>query len=88
MPPAAAVSRGLVAAVLQAGGLLIMAMLLGLVSVTVVYAYGAIQGQPAPSENAMQVIGPVLALFSLLGGWTAVFAAAATVLFRRDTRRI
>lgn len=143
---------------------LIVAMLLGLVSVTVVYALGAIQGQQMavsawvltgllawaaslvfasfglfmgyllPSENVMQVIGPILGVFSLLGGlfipvsllpsamqdvapfmptygvvsiarfplvggafdptwllsvvvWTAVFAAAAMVLFRRDTRR-
>ena len=91
-------------------------------------------GYLLPSENVMQVIGPVLAVFSLLGGlfvpvsllpaamqeiapymptygvvsiarfplvggafdptwllsvvaWTAVFAAAAMVLFRRDTRR-
>ncbi|MGZ4604030.1 MAG: ABC transporter permease [Kineosporiaceae bacterium] len=143
---------------------LVVAMLLGLTSVTVVYLVGAIDGvQMAavvwvltgalawvaslvfaafglfmgyllPSENMMQVIGPVLAVFSLFGGlfvpvsllpaamqdiapymptygvasiarfplvggafdptwllsvvvWTAVFAAAAMVLFRRDTRR-
>lgn len=143
---------------------LIVAMLLGLASVTVVYGYGILSGQQMtpsqwvltgvlawaaslvfaafglfmgyllPSENVMQVIGPVLAVFSLLGGlfvpvsllpaamqeiapymptygvvsvarfplvggafdptwllsvvaWTAVFAAAAMVLFRRDTRR-
>ncbi|HXR27317.1 MAG TPA: ABC transporter permease, partial [Candidatus Baltobacteraceae bacterium] len=77
---------------------LVVAMLLGLTSVTVVFACGAIDGvqmAPAvwvltgalawvaslvfasfglfmgyllPSENVMQVIGPVLAVFSLLGG--------------------
>jgi len=143
---------------------ILVAMLLGLTSVTVVYIIGAIDGvqmAPAtwvltgilawaaslvfasfglfmgyllPSENVMQVIGPVLAVFSLLGGlfvplvllpsvmrdvapyvptygvasiarfplvggafdptwllsvvlWTAAFAAAAMILFRRDTRR-
>jgi ABC-2 type transport system permease protein len=143
---------------------LVVAMLLGLTSVTVVYAFGAIGGAqmtPAnwvltgvlawatslvfaafglfigyllPSENVMQVIGPVLGVFALFGGlflplvllpalmqsiapymptygvaaiarypleggpfdltwlvsvvlWTAVFAAAAAFLFRRDTRR-
>ncbi len=142
-----------------------IAMLLGLTSVVVIYAMGAIDGVqmdlPAwlltgllawvtsfdfaafglfmgyllPSENVMQVIGPVLAVFSLFGGlfvpvslmpsamqalapwmptygiveiarypllggsfdptwilslivWTALFAAAATILFRRDTRRV
>jgi ABC-2 type transport system permease protein len=144
---------------------LVTAMLLGLTSVAVVYAAGALDGvemSPAtwlltgilawaasfvfasfglfmgyllPSENVMQVISPVLGVFSLFGGlfipvsllpsvmqdiapfmptygvaaiarfplvggafdpvwlasvvvWTAVFAAAAMVLFRRDTRRI
>jgi ABC-2 type transport system permease protein len=143
---------------------ILVAMLLGLTSVTVVYVFGAIDGvqmAPAtwvltgalawaasfvfasfglfmgyllPSENVMQVISPVLGVFSLLGGlfvpltllpaamqdvapfvptygvasiarfplvggdfdptwllsvvvWTAVFAAAAMALFRRDTRR-
>jgi ABC-2 type transport system permease protein len=77
---------------------LITAMMLGLVSVTVVYVVGAIDGvqmSPAtwvltgilawaasfvfaafglfmgyllPSENVMQVIGPVLGVFSLFGG--------------------
>jgi ABC-2 type transport system permease protein len=140
------------------------AMLLGLVSVTVVYVIGAIDGVQMtfmtwlltgflawaasfvfasfglfmgyllPSENVMQVIGPILGVFSLLGGlfipisflpsamqetapymptygvaaiarypllggpfdpvwllsvvvWTAAFAAAAMLLFRRDTSR-
>jgi ABC-2 type transport system permease protein len=144
---------------------MIVAMLLGSVSVGVVYAVGAIDGvqmAPAnwlltgvlawaasfvfaafglfmgyllPSENVMQIIGPVLAVFSLFGGlfvpvsllpevmqtiapymptygvasiarfplvggafdvtwlvsvvlWTAAFAVAATILFRRDTRRV
>ena len=98
-------------------------------------AFGLFMGYLLPSENVMQVIGPVLAVFSLFGGlfvpvslmpstmqvlapwmptygiveiarypllggsfdptwilsvivWTALFAAAATVLFRRDTRRV
>ena len=140
------------------------AMLLGLVSVAVVFVIGALDGvQMAPStwlltgflawaasfvfasfglfmgyllpsENVMQVIGPVLAVFSLFGGlfvpvsllppvmqdiapyvptygvaaiaryplvggafdptwllsvvlWTSAFAAAAMILFRRDTSR-
>jgi ABC-2 type transport system permease protein len=143
---------------------ILLAMLLGLTSVTVVYIFGVINGvQMAPltwvltgilawaaslvfaafglfmgyllpSENVMQIISPVLGVFSLLGGlfipvallpsvmqdiapfmptygvasiarfplvggafdptwlvsvivWTAAFAAAATILFRRDTRR-
>lgn len=140
------------------------AMLLGLISVTVVYVVGGIDGVQMtplnwlitgvlawaaslvfasfglfmgyllPSENVMQVIGPVLGVFSLFGGlfipvsllptalqqiapymptygvaaiarypllggtfdsawllslvaWTAAFAVAAAILFRRDTRR-
>ena len=143
---------------------ILVAMLLGLTSVTVVYIFGAIDGvQMAPStwvltgilawaasfvfasfglfmgyllpsENVMQIISPVLGVFSLLGGlfipiallpsvmqdvapfmptycvasiarfplvggsfdptwllsvvlWTAAFAGAAVILFRRDTRR-
>jgi ABC-2 type transport system permease protein len=97
-------------------------------------AFGLFMGYLLPSENVMQIIGPVLAVFSLFGGlfvpvaflpsvmqdlapymptygvaaiarfplvggdfdptwlvsvvaWTVVFALAATVLFRRDTRR-
>jgi ABC-2 type transport system permease protein len=144
---------------------LITAMLLGLVSVGIVFALGSIDGVDLPigtwlatgvlawitalvfasfglflgyllpSENAMQIIGPLLAVFSLIGGlfvplslmpdvvqqiapftptygvveiarypllggtfditwlvsvigWTALFAIAAALLFRRDTRRI
>jgi ABC-2 type transport system permease protein len=143
---------------------LITAMLLGLVSVLVVFGMGAIDGVDLPvgtwlvtgvlawitalvfasfglflgyllpSENAMQIIGPILGVFSLIGGlfvplnlmpeaiqqiapytptygvveiarfplasgsfdpswlvsvvgWTALFAGAAAILFRRDTRR-
>jgi ABC-2 type transport system permease protein len=143
---------------------LITAMLLGLVSVAIVFALGAWDGVDLPietwlatgllawitalvfasfglflgyllpSENAMQIIGPVLGVFALIGGlfvplslmpdavpqiapytptygvveiarypllggafdltwllsvvgWTALFAAAAAILFRRDTRR-
>jgi ABC-2 type transport system permease protein len=143
---------------------LITAMLLGLVSVTVVFVLGSIDGVNLPlgtwlaigllawltalvfasfglflgyllpSENAMQIIGPILGVFALIGGlfvplslmpdlvqqiapytptygvveiarypllggsfdptwlvsvvgWTAVFALAAALLFRRDTRR-
>jgi ABC-2 type transport system permease protein len=139
-------------------------MLLGLISVTVVYvvggvdgvrlapvnwlvtgvlawaaslvfaSFGLFMGYLLPSENVMQVIGPVLGVFSLFGGlfipvnllpsvlqqiapymptygvaaiaryplvggafdpawllslvaWTAAFAVAAVILFRRDTRR-
>jgi ABC-2 type transport system permease protein len=97
-------------------------------------SFGLFMGYLLPSENVMQVIGPVLAVFSLFGGlfvpvsllpplmrdiapymptygvaaiarfplvgggfdptwllsvvlWTAIFAAAAAVLFRRDTGR-
>lgn len=97
-------------------------------------AFGLFMGYLLPSENVMQVIGPVLAVFSLFGGlfvplsllpsvmqgiapymptygvaaiarfplsggafdptwllsvvlWTSAFAVAATLLFRRDTRR-
>jgi ABC-2 type transport system permease protein len=144
---------------------IVVAMLLGLTSVAVVFAVGAIDGVQMtleqwlltgilawatslvfaafglfmgyllPSENVMQLIGPVLAVFSLFGGlfvplsllpsvmqdiapymptygvaeiarfplvggafdltwlvsvvlWTALFGAAAAVLFRRDTRRV
>jgi ABC-2 type transport system permease protein len=143
---------------------LITAMLLGLVSVAVVFVLGSIDGVNLPlgtwlaigllawltalvfasfglflgyllpSENAMQIIGPILGVFALIGGlfvplslmpdfvqqiapysptygvveiarypllggsfdptwpvsvvgWTAVFAVAAALLFRRDTRR-
>jgi len=143
---------------------LVVAMLLGLTSVSVVYVFGAIDGVQMtrvtwvlsgvlawaaslvfaafglfmgyllPSENVMQAIGPVLGILSLFGGlfvplvllpsvmqdiapymptygvasiarfpvvggtfdptwllsvvlWTAIFAAAAMILFRRDTRR-
>jgi ABC-2 type transport system permease protein len=97
-------------------------------------SFGLFMGFLLPSENVMQVIGPVLAVFSLFGGlfvplgllpsvmqdiapymptygvasiarfplvggafdptwllsvlvWTALFGAAAMILFRRDTRR-
>jgi ABC-2 type transport system permease protein len=97
-------------------------------------AFGLFMGYLLPSENVMQFIGPVLAVFSLFRGlfvplsllppamqdiapymptygvaaiarfplvggsfdptwlvsailWTAAFAAAAMILFRRDTRR-
>ena len=97
-------------------------------------SFGLFMGYLLPSENVMQVIGPVLAVFALFGGllvplallpsvmqdiapfmptygvasiarfplvgggfdpiwllsvilWTLAFAAAAVVLFRRDTRR-
>ncbi len=97
-------------------------------------AFGLFMGYLLPSENVMQVISPVLGLFSLFGGlfipiaflpaamqdvapfmptygvaeiaryplvggtfdpvwllsvvvWTSLFAAGATVLFRRDTHR-
>jgi ABC-2 type transport system permease protein len=96
-------------------------------------SFGLFMGYLLPSENVMQVIGPVLAILSLFGGlfvplsllpsvmrdlapymptygvasiarfplvggafdptwllsvvlWTAAFAAAAMILFRRDTR--
>ncbi len=143
---------------------IVVAMVLGLTSVTVIYvsgvldgvqmtpstwvltgilawaaslvfaSFGLFMGYLLPSENVMQIIGPVLAVFSLLGGlfvplsllpsvmqdiapymptygvasiarfplvggafdptwllsvvvWTAGFAGAAMILFRRDTRR-
>ena len=97
-------------------------------------SFGLFMGYLLPSENVMQIISPVLGVFSLLGGlflpisllpgamqdiapfmptygvasiarfplvggafdptwllsvivWTAAFATAAMVLFRRDTRR-
>ncbi|HTC86155.1 MAG TPA: ABC transporter permease [Candidatus Acidoferrum sp.] len=97
-------------------------------------SYGLFMGYLLPSENVMQVIGPTLGVFSLLGGlfipisllpslmqdvapfmptygvasiaryplvggafdptwllsvvvWTALFAVAAMLLFRRDTHR-
>ena len=97
-------------------------------------SFGLFMGYLLPSENVMQIISPVLGVFSLLGGlflpisllpgamqdiapfmptygvasiarfplvggafdptwllsvvvWTVAFAAAAMVLFRRDTRR-
>ncbi len=97
-------------------------------------SFGLFMGYLLPSENVMQVIGPVLGVFALFGGlfvpltllpsvmqdiapymptygvasiarfplvggafdptwllsvvlWTLAFAAAAIVLFRRDTRR-
>ena len=97
-------------------------------------SFGLFMGYLLPSENVMQVIGPVLGVFALFGGllvplallpsvmqdiapymptygvasiarfplvgggfdltwllsvllWTAVFAGAAVLLFRRDTRR-
>lgn len=97
-------------------------------------SFGLFIGYLLPSENVMQVIGPVLGIFSLFGGlfvplsllpsvmqdiapfmptygvaaiarfplvggafdvawllsvvtWTAAFIIAATLLFRRDTRR-
>jgi ABC-2 type transport system permease protein len=97
-------------------------------------SFGLFMGYLLPSENVMQIISPVLGIFSLLGGlfipigllpsvmqdiapfmptygvasiaryplvggafdptwllsvvlWTAGFAAAAMILFRRDTRR-
>jgi len=97
-------------------------------------SFGLFMGYLLPSENVMQIISPVLGVFSLLGGlfipivllpsimqdiapfvptygvasiaryplvggafdptwilsvvvWTAAFAAAAMILFRRDTRR-
>jgi ABC-2 type transport system permease protein len=97
-------------------------------------SFGLFMGYLLPSENVMQIISPVLGVFSLLGGlfvplsllppvmqdvapfmptygvasiarfplvggafdptwllsvvlWTAAFAGAAVILFRRDTRR-
>ena len=97
-------------------------------------AFGLFMGYLLPSENVMQIIGPVLAIFSVFGGlfipvsllpsvmqdiapymptygvaaiarfplvggafdptwllsvalWTAAFAVAAMILFRRDTSR-
>ncbi|HXX61799.1 MAG TPA: ABC transporter permease [Candidatus Sulfotelmatobacter sp.] len=121
--------------VAMAAGVWLLTGALAWVASLVFAAFGLFMGYLLPSENVMQVIGPVLAVFSLLGGlfvpvsllpsamqaiapymptygvvsiarfplegggfdptwllsvlaWTAVFATAATVLFRRDTRRV
>ncbi len=108
--------------------------LLAWISSFVFASFGLFMGYLLPSENVMQVIGPVLAVFAFFGGlfipvsllpstiqdvapymptygvaeiarfplvggnfdltwilgavvWTLLFAAGATVLFRRDTHR-
>lgn len=108
--------------------------LLAWLTALVFASFGLFLGYLLPSENAMQVIGPLLGVFALIGGlfvpislmpdfvhqiapytptygvveiarypllggsfeptwvvsvagWTAAFAVAAALLFRRDTRR-
>jgi ABC-2 type transport system permease protein len=108
--------------------------LLAWISSFVFASFGLFMGYMLPSENVMQVIGPVLAVFAFFGGlfipvsllpstirdvapymptygvaeiaryplvggnfdltwilgavvWTLLFAAGATLLFRRDTHR-
>ena len=112
----------------------VIAGLLAWASSFVFASFGLFMGYLLPSENVMQLIGPVLAVFALFGGlfvpvsllpstmqdlapymptygvaqiarfplaggtfdltwvvgaivWTIAFAGAATLLFRRDTRR-
>jgi ABC-2 type transport system permease protein len=113
---------------------LLLSAFLAWVGAFVFAAFGLFMGYMLPSENVMQIISPVLAVFAFFGGlfipvsllpsaiqdvapymptygvaqiaryplqsgnfdwtwvlgaviWTLVFAAGATVLFRRDTRR-
>jgi ABC-2 type transport system permease protein len=112
----------------------ILSGLLAWVSSFVFASFGLFMGYLLPSENVMQIIGPVLAVFAFFGGlfipvsllpstiqdfapymptygvaaiarfplvggtfdptwvlgavvWTLLFAAGATLLFRRDTHR-
>lgn len=125
---------GLVTGVQMAPDAWILTGILAWVASLVFASFGLFMGYLLPSENVMQVIGPILGIFSLLGGlfipigllpsamqdvapfmptygvvsiarfplvggafdptwllsviiWTAIFAVAAMVLFRRDTRR-
>jgi ABC-2 type transport system permease protein len=125
---------GSVDGVQLAPGTLVLTALLAWAASFVFAAFGLFMGYLLPSENVMQIISPVLGVFSLLGGlfipiallpsvmqdvapfmptygvasiaryplvggafdptwlvsvvlWTAVFAGAAMILFRRDTRR-
>jgi ABC-2 type transport system permease protein len=112
----------------------ILSALLAWCGALVFASFGLFMGYLLPSENVMQVIGPILGAFAFAGGlflplslmpsivqtlapftptygvaqiarspllgggidptwllnvalWTAVFAGAATLLFRRDTKR-
>jgi ABC-2 type transport system permease protein len=125
---------GVVDGVQMAPALWVLTGVLAWVASLVFAAFGLFMGYLLPTENVMQVISPVLGVFSLLGGlfvplsllpsvmqdiapfmptygvasiarfplvggafdptwllsvvvWTAGFAAAAMILFRRDTRR-
>jgi ABC-2 type transport system permease protein len=115
-------------------GTLLASGLLAWVTSLVFASFGLFLGYLLPSENALQIIGPVVGVLSLVGGlfiplsllpdivqqiapytppygvveiaryplsggnfdvwwivsvaaWTAIFAGAAALLFRRDTRR-
>jgi ABC-2 type transport system permease protein len=125
---------GAIDGVQMAAGTWVLSGVLAWAASLVFASFGLFMGYLLPSENVMQVIGPVLGVFSLLGGlfvplsllpsvmrdvapyvptygvasiarfplvggsfdptwllsvvlWTAAFAAAAMILFRRDTRR-
>jgi len=125
---------GAISGVEMAPALWIATGILAWVASLVFASFGLFMGYLLPSENVMQIISPVLGVFSLLGGlfvplsllpsimqdiapfmptygvasiarfplaggafdptwllsvvvWTAAFAGAAVVLFRRDTRR-
>jgi ABC-2 type transport system permease protein len=125
---------GAIDGVQMAPALWVLTGVLAWVASLVFASFGLFMGFLLPSENVMQIISPVLGIFSLLGGlfvplsllpsimqdiapfmptygvasiaryplvggafdptwllsvvvWTAAFGAAATILFRRDTRR-
>jgi ABC-2 type transport system permease protein len=118
----------------MAPGTWVLSAVLAWAGAFVFAAFGLFMGYLLPSENVMQIIGPVLAVFAFFGGlfvplsllpstmqdvapymptygvaaiarfpllggsfdvtwilgvvlWTAAFAGAASILFRRDTRR-
>ncbi len=125
---------GIVSGIQMETGTLLLSALLAWFGAFVFAAFGLFMGYMLPSENVMQIISPVLAVFAFFGGlflpvsllpsaiqdlapymptygvaqiarfpllggkfdwtwvlgavlWTLAFAAGATVLFRRDTRR-
>jgi ABC-2 type transport system permease protein len=125
---------GVIDGVEMAPALWVLTGILAWLASLVFASFGLFMGYLLPTENVMQVISPVLGVFSLLGGlfvplsllpsvmqdiapfmptygvasiarfplvggafdptwllsvvlWTAAFAAAAMILFRRDTRR-
>jgi ABC-2 type transport system permease protein len=131
---AAVLIAGALTGVQMSAGTWALSGLLAWVSSFIFASFGLFMGYLLPSENVMQLIGPVLAVFALFGGlfvpvsllpstiqdvapymptygvaeiarfplaggtfdptwilgavvWTIAFGAAATLLFRRDTRR-